>query len=62
MSERVAEEVLRTGTFIGTPSAKEGWRIEVVHRANAAALEQWTITCTKGNRVLLIRELLAPTP
>jgi hypothetical protein len=62
MSERVAEEVLRTGTFSGTPSDKEGWRIDVAHRANAAALEQWTITCTKGNRVLLVRELLAPTP
>ena len=62
MSERVAEEVMRTGTFSGTPSAKEGWRIEVAHRTNAAALEQWTITCIKGTRVLLVRELLAPTP
>lgn len=62
MSERVAEEVMRIGTFTGTPSAKEGWRIDVAHHANTAALEQWTITCTKGNKVLLVRELLAPSP
>jgi hypothetical protein len=62
MSERVAEEVHRTGAFSGTSSAKEGWRIDVAHRANSAALEQWTITCTKGTRVLLVRELLVPSP
>ena len=62
MSERVAEEVMRTGSFSGTPSDREGWQIDVTHRANTDSLEQWTITCTKGNRVLLIRELLAPTP
>jgi hypothetical protein len=62
MSEQVAEEVMRTGAFSGTPSDKEGWRIDVAQRANTASLEQWTITCTKGTRVLLVRELLAPTP
>jgi len=61
MSERVAEEVLRTGAITGQPDVPEGWRVDVTQHSTSTALQHWTITCTKGSRVLLVRQLLAPT-